>query len=224
MERTASARRPGTTSAALRDAGSRSRAASSPLQRSRAAAALVAAATVALSLAACAPDPEPEPEVLSVTEAGGVYLEAVCPVNAAWDEADVEIDRLRIGVARGEDFDTAPFAEAMSALADASGEAAEQLDAGDIVWPEEARDEIEEVRVTLVADRKQALAVAELPAEEAAGYMWDGDAARDAAVAARTVLGLPEDPAAACARWAERRAAEDGGGAGSDGGSGEPSE
>jgi hypothetical protein len=131
--------------------------------------------------------------VLSATTAGGVYLDAVCPVNAAWDEVDVELDRLRIAVARGgdEEIDTSRFADAMERVAEASSDAGKRLDTEQQSWPAQAEPAVESVRETLQADRKQALSVAKLDAEEAE---------------ARAALGLPEDPVAACAQWEEQQA------------------
>ncbi len=153
------------------------------------------------------PPPEPEVEVLSASRAGGVYLDAVCPVNAAWDAADVELDRLRVAVGRGEaaQADTRLFADAMEAVAAASGRAAEGLDTEQQEWPRSTEAAVEAVRDTLEADRKQAKRVAKLDAGEAVGYAWQGAAeSAQAASEARAALGLPEDPVAACAQWEER--------------------
>lgn len=155
--------------------------------------------------------PAPEPEVLSATEAGGIYLDAVCPVNVAWDEADIELDRLRLTVSRGE-ADTRRFAAAMEQVGLASKAAAKALDPDTLdgdghVWPASALDEIAEVRATLLDDEKQAADVAKLPAQEATIYSWKGaDAVGAAAHAARDALGLPEDGANACAQWHEQTA------------------
>ncbi|UOR00356.1 hypothetical protein MUN77_09210 [Leucobacter allii] len=161
-------------------------------------AAIVAAA---FGLVGCAPEPEPEPEPLSVTEAGSVYLEAVCPVNDAWDAADLQIDLLRIELARGGD-DASGFADAMVAVSRASGAAARELDAAEQSWPDAASEEIAAVRKTLAQDRRQAARVAKLPADEAVAYAWQGgDAIGETALAARRALGLPDDGEAACAQW-----------------------
>lgn len=161
------------------------------------------------ALAGCsgAPEPEPEPEVLSASEAGGVYLDAVCPVNAAWDEADIELDRLRVAVARGDEspIDPGRFSDAMDEVAAASERAAERLDTEQQEWPSRTEAAIEAVRDTLEADRKQARRVAQLDAGDAVGYAWQGAAeAGDAAAEARAALGLPEDPVAACEQWEEQ--------------------
>jgi hypothetical protein len=151
--------------------------------------------------------PEPEPEVLSASQAGGVYLDAVCPVNAAWDEADVELDRLRIAVGRGDEaqIDTRLFADAMGEVADASERAAERLETKQQEWPRGTETAVEAVRDTLESDRKQARKVAKLDAADAVGYAWLGaEESAAAAAGARTALGLPEDPIAACAQWEER--------------------
>lgn len=190
--------------------------------------AAVAAAVALLLLSGCAGDPaaeeEPEPEVLSATKAGGLYLSAVCPVNQAWDEFDVEVDRLRIAQARGE-RDTDAFSEAMLAVGEASERAAKQLEPKDKTWPTGAVDEVEAVRDSLRADAKQAEKVAELPIEKATVYVWKdlAEVGRSAAEA-REVLGLPADPVAACAQWGEQQAAEDTGGTEADEKSDEKSE
>lgn len=168
---------------------------------------------IALLVTGCAsdptPEPEPEPEVLSASVAGGRYLDAVCPVNEAWDEADVEIDRLRIAQARGES-DTRLFAEAMRRVGQQSAAAAEALDLedSDEAWPADAETAIGRVEQSLRADAKEAEKAAKLPIGEAAGYAWQGsDAAAASAAEARAALGLPEDAVTACAQWAEQQAA-----------------
>lgn len=175
-------------------------------------AAIGAALVLLLSGCAQAGEPVEEPvevEVLSATKAGGLYLDAVCPVNEAWGEADVEIDRLRIAQARGE-TDTEAFAEAMRAVGKASEAAAKQLEPKDRAWPEDATDEIEAVRETLRADAKQADKVAEMKLSEVLAYTWkDSAEIGTTAEAARTALGLPADPIAACSQWAEQRAEEE---------------
>lgn len=149
------------------------------------------------------PEPEPEPVVLTATEAGALYLDAVCPVNDAWDQADIEIDRLRIAVDRGE-TDTSEFAAAMTSLAEAHEHAAEALQPEDSTWPSGTQDEIAAVKASLVADSEEARQVAELPAEDATVYAWQGaETAAATAQAAREVLNLPEDPVAACEQHAE---------------------
>ncbi|WP_336651284.1 MULTISPECIES: hypothetical protein [unclassified Leucobacter] len=167
-------------------------------------------------LVGCAsPEPAPAPEVLSATKAGGVYLDAVCPVNAAWDEADVELDKLRIAVARGGDakIDTTRFAAAMGRVAEVSAEAGQQLDTEQQSWPAAAEAPVAEVRKTLQADRKQAVSVAKLDAVAAVGYVWQGAAeSGEAAAAARAALGLPADPEAACAQWQAQQSEREGAG------------
>lgn len=165
-------------------------------------------AALLLGLAGCAPEPQtaPGPEVLSATKAGGLYLDAVCPVNEAWDAADLEIDRLRIAQTR-EETDTDDFAEAMRAVGEASAEAARRLEPKDRTWPESATDEIAAVRETLRADAKQAAKVAEMPIDDVLDRGWAGaEEVGTAAAAARAALGLPTDPVAACAQWEQQRA------------------
>lgn len=160
--------------------------------------------------AGCAQDPEPPkpPEVLTASVAGGLYLDAVCPVNDAWDQVDLELDRLRLGLSRGE-ADTKEFAVAVKKVAEASEKAAKQLAPKDRAWPEDAKSAVGEVRDTLLADQKQALKVAKLKAKEAVDYVWQGsdDIAKSAAEA-RVVLGLPADPELACAQWDEQQKVE----------------
>lgn len=141
------------------------------------------------------------PETLTASEAGGEYLEVVCPVNAAWDDADVELDRVRIALGRGES-DTSALADALQHVADASEEAAERLDSERHVWPKSAQEPVKAVRATLISDQKQAAKVAKLPAEETVSYAWEGqEEAATAALEARTALELPADPASACEQW-----------------------
>ena len=159
-----------------------------------AAAALIAA----VSLAGCSA-PAPEPEELTVSAAGARYLEAVCPVNAAWDGVDVELDRVKLLVSRGEQPDTAGVAAALDKLGAESLAAAEILDDPAVAWPAAAADSIAGVRETLTADAEQAAAVATLGAAELAGYRWEGSGEiATSAADTRAALGLPDDTRDAC--------------------------
>ena len=162
----------------------------------------------ALAVAGCASsEPEPPPEPLTASAAGAVYLDAVCPVNAAWDEADVELDRLRLAEARGASPSTDDFAAAMRAVSEQSGEAARVLESEKRVWPTDAQTAVSAVAQTLAADQKQAERVAALRAADAVAYTWAGAADMGRAASdARAALGLPEDADAACAQWAQQRA------------------
>ncbi|MBL3698361.1 hypothetical protein [Leucobacter luti] len=169
--------------------------------------AALGAGVAALLLAGCSQTPpEPTPEVLTASTAGAAYLDAVCPVNTAWDLADVELDRLRLAVSRGS-ADPDDTAAALRHVADESKRAAASLDPKRSTWPAPAREAVAEVRQTLVADRKQALTVAKLDAKRMVAHTWEGagDAAA-AATAAHTALELPTEPDAACTQWAEQRA------------------
>ncbi|WP_244304641.1 hypothetical protein [Leucobacter viscericola] len=161
---------------------------------------------IALTAGCAAQDPKPQkPEVLTASRAGGVYLDAVCPINEAWDSADYELDRLRLVVGRGGSNSKA-FAASMQGVAEASATAAKQLAPKDQAWPEEAKAHIAEVRDTLLADQKQALKVAKLPAKDAVVYTWqDREDIGVAAAEARASLGLPADPELACTQWAEQQ-------------------
>ncbi len=167
-------------------------------------AAVAAAGAVALLLAGCA-SPEPEPRKLTASEAGTRYLSAVCPVNQAWDRADVELDRLRLVLARGSTAagkaQTAPFSEAMGEVGAASTRAAEELGSPGIVWPKAAAPTIDAVRASLAADAGQAKRVAKLDAAEAIAYRWDPGDAAESDTRARAALGLTGEPQAACAQW-----------------------
>lgn len=189
---------------------------------------LAITAGAGLLLVGCSPQaqdapPTPKPEVLSASEAGGIYLDAVCPVNEAWDEVDVELDRLRLTLSRGEAdteradterTDTERFADAMLGVAAASKTAAKQLDpkaqakAGH-AWPKDALDEIAEVARTLESDENQANRVAKLTAGKMTDYTWLGAAELGvAASAARESLGLPADGENACAQWRDQASRE----------------
>lgn len=167
------------------------------------------AAAVALGtlmLAGCSAPPEPEPEVLAASEAGGAYLDAVCPVNAAWDIADAELEQLRLALARGDD-DAEPVADALSEVAQASKKAAARLDPKQTTWPSPARSAIADVRQTLLDDREQAETVAKLPANKIAAYTWvGGEETAAAAAAAHAALELPDGAEDACSQWADQRA------------------
>ena len=170
-----------------------------------------AAATLLISaivLSGCAGAPEPEPEVLSASEAGTAYLDAVCPVNAAWDQADAELERLRVAVTLG-DRDVAPLAAALAEVATQSSAGAKRLDPERAVWPSSAATEVEAVRATLVSDQAQAREFAKLDAAAALEYTWEGAAeSAEAAAAARAALELPDDPELACAERAKQVEAE----------------
>lgn len=171
------------------------------MRRARRTLLLVGAGVLALAAAGCA-EPEPEPEPLSMTRAAEVYLAAVCPVNEAWDAADVELDRLRLAATREDANSTAAFAEAMSVVAERSGAAASSLASEERAWPAEAEGPVAAVAETLAADREQASRVAALPAEDLVAYRWDGaDDVGATAAEARAALGLPDDAAEACAAW-----------------------
>lgn len=146
-----------------------------------------------------------ESEELSASKAGGLYLAAVCPVNDLWDEADLELDRLRLTLGR-EEGDSRAVARALDAIAQASEDAAEELAPEKVNWPASAESAIEEVRETLLSDRKQALRVARLPAEEIAAYEWQGGREiAEAATSARMALRLPADASSACEQWNEQQ-------------------
>lgn len=164
--------------------------------RRRLAAALALAA--AASVTACAPEPEPEP--LTVSTAGAAYLDAVCPVNAAWDDADLQIDLLRIAVERG-DGDTRAYAASMRRVAEVSRDSADRLADEDRAWPADAADAVAAVADTLTADAEQAEKVAELEAKPAVTHQWEGaDDVASTSRAARQALGLPDSGEAACAQ------------------------
>lgn len=169
----------------------------------------VAALTLLPMLAACAPETAPEPpEALTVSGAGAVYLASVCPTNDAWDLADVEVDRLRLAVARGQtDADTTAFADAMRAVARADERASARLGSKRQTWPADTEEAIEAVVASLDAERNQAKRVAKFDASEVAEYVWKGaEESSQASAAARAALQLPEDASAACRNWAEQEA------------------
>ncbi|WP_156322546.1 hypothetical protein [Leucobacter musarum] len=160
-------------------------------------------------LTGCAEE-APEPQELTVSQAGAKYLDAVCPVNAAWDDADVALDRLRLEADRvvesdsrdSENVDVTDFANRMRAVAKQSAEAASALTASNTLWPDAAADSIAEVARTLHDDEDQAARVAQLSAEKALDYRWEGaEDVGSAAASARAALGLPDDADAACAEW-----------------------
>lgn len=167
--------------------------------------ALLGLAALALGVTGCAaPDQPPEPETLTPTRAAVVYLDAVCPVNEAWDEADVELDRLRLAAERGMTASTSTFAASMIEVAERSASAATALTSGERTWPDAARDPIASVAETLEADEAQAKRVASLPAADVVDYRWEGAEDIGAAAAeARGALQLPADADAACAAWRE---------------------
>ncbi|MEJ6490038.1 hypothetical protein PQI23_09915 [Leucobacter sp. USCH14] len=171
------------------------------MRRARRTLALLGTTALMVSAAGCA-EPEPEPEALSLTRAAEVYLEAVCPVNEAWDIADVELDRLRLAAQRGGETSTSAFADAMTNVADRSGAAASSLTSSERTWPDAARDPVADVAETLVTDREQAEQVAKLPVEQIVEYQWEGaDGIGTAAAEARAALDLPADADAACEAW-----------------------
>lgn len=166
-------------------------------------------AALALTTGCAAQDPEPpQLEQLTASAAGGVYLDAVCPVNTAWDNVDLELDRLRLGLHRGT-TDTQDFASALKKMAVASEEAAKFLAPKDYTWPKVAKAPVAEVRETLLADKQQVPKILKLSAKEAVIYEWSGrDRIAQSAADARVALGLPADPELACAQWVEQQNAE----------------
>lgn len=181
-------------------------------RNTRPAAAACAAILLLPLLAACAPEPkQAPPEALTVSGAGAVYLASVCPVNDAWDLADVEVDRLRLAIARGEsDVDTDAFARAMRGVASADKRAAERLGSKQQTWPNGTGPAVDAVIDTLDSERKQAKKVAKLDAADAAAYEWKGaEESAEAAAAVRAALELPQDASAACAAWAEQEAEQE---------------
>lgn len=169
----------------------------------RATAVVGTAAAAVLLLSSCAGTGKPEPQVLTASEAGGQYLAAVCPVNAAWDRADVELDRLRLALSRDPKTpgDPEPFARAIGAVATASTSAEKQLGSTEVVWPKPAAPAVERVRESLAEDAAQAGRVAKLDDAAAVGYRWQPGDAAAADAQARTAFGLAGDPEAACAQW-----------------------
>lgn len=167
-----------------------------------------------LLLAGCTPEPEPEPEVLTASEAGGAYLDAVCPVNAAWDIADAELEQLRLALARGTASETKladakRVSDALERVAAASSAAAKRLAPTATTWPEDAQAAVDDVRETLVTDREQVKRVVKLPPHKLTRYEWDGaEETATAAARAREALGLPEDADAACTQWADQQSTE----------------
>lgn len=153
-------------------------------------------------MTACAPEPEPEPVQLSITAAGGAYLDAVCPVNDAWDELDLAVDQLRLALDAGGESTAAEemLAEALDDLGAASVRAARALEDTDQVWPAGAAQLVTQVAESLRADGAEAARVMKLAPEKAATLSWPGVAeSAETATAARAALGLPADSAAACA-------------------------
>lgn len=166
-----------------------------------------AALAAALVLSGCAPEPvvepEPEPELLTISDAGGRYLDAVCPMNELWDAVDIEVDRLRIAAARGDgdasSSDTRLFVEAITALETKIVAAEELLGDETVEWPVGAKRAIAAVQSSLASDAGQAQVVSEMSAADIAAYKWMGvDALASASQEARAALGLPDDPRVAC--------------------------
>lgn len=162
------------------------------------------AATVLL-LSGCSEAEPAEPEVLSASVAGGVYLDAVCPVNDAWDAADLELDRLRLALGRGEG-DAREIAAALREVAAASKTAAAELSSEEQTWPKAAQDPVAAVRKTLLDDKAQAERAAKLSVKELAAYSWEGSVeVATAAAEARAALDLPADAVLACTQWREQQ-------------------
>jgi hypothetical protein len=166
---------------------------------------IVAAVATTAGCAQAEPD---APEPLSVTAAGGVYLDAVCPVNAAWDQVDLEVDRLRLGLQRGE-TSTKGFVASLKKLEAASEKAAKRLAKNENAWPLEAEDAIVAVKDTLLSDATQAARAAKLSAKQAVDHTWKGsEEIAQSAAEARASLGLPADPQLACAQRVEQQRVE----------------
>lgn len=168
-----------------------------------------AVAAALLTLSSCAPEPEPEPELLTISQAGERYLEAVCPLNDAWDEVDVEVDRLRIAVNRGEDPDTVHFVQALTKVSEVNETAAVSLEDETIAWPDGALDAVSGVRESLERDAEQIEVVREMSAVELSTYSWQGaEESGQSAYEARVALELPESAETACAEWLKKHSRE----------------
>lgn len=153
-------------------------------------------------MTACAPEPEPEPVQLSISEAGGAYLDAVCPVNDSWDELDLAVDQVRLALDAGEVSPAAEAAlsEALDDLGSASIGAARELEDPDQVWPAGSARLVAQVAESLRVDGAEAARALKLTPEKAAKLSWpDVAESAETAAAARAALGLPADSAAACA-------------------------
>lgn len=172
------------------------------IRRPRKKLAIAVLALTPFLLTGCAPEPEPEPVQLTITEAGGAYLDAVCPVNDSWDEVDLAVDQLRLSLDAGGDQDVAMerLTVALKGLGSSSVQGAKALDDGDQLWPADSARLIGEVADSLRADQKEAKRVLTLTPQKAADVTWPDTAASvAAAAAAREALGLPADSALACA-------------------------
>lgn len=162
---------------------------------------IVCAVTVVAgaALAGCAPEPAPEPAALNISDAGARYLDAVCPVNAAWNAVDLEIDRLALAADHGEPGDTRPFQGALAKVEQRSLQAAEVLADETVAWPAEAEAAVAKVAKSLEADAAQAAEVTLLSADEIVAYRWKGAAATAKSGSdTRLALGLPAEADVAC--------------------------
>lgn len=140
-----------------------------------------------------------EPVRLSASAAGERYLEAVCPLNAAWDAVDLEVDRLRLAKEQSVDADVSFFRDAIGSVAKLSDTARQSLIDDGVVWPQEARDAISRVGASLEADATLARDVEKLTPEDIVTFVWpSAETVADSAAEARAALELPEDPVAAC--------------------------
>lgn len=166
---------------------------------------------IAACLVSCAPeaDPPAEPTVLTLTSAAETYLDAVCPLNSAWDRVDTRVDALRQAISAGSPESGALLHAVRSELrhtAQVGERAAAALGAADLKWPAEAEASVGAVIDSLQRDATEIGQVLELSAERTAAYTWADPGTADAlAGRVRADLGLPDDPRAACQGRADGR-------------------
>lgn len=138
---------------------------------------------------------------LTITQAGGAYLDAVCPVNDAWDDLDLAVDQFRLALDGGNSSGAEDrFTEALTALGTKSRTAARTLEDSDQIWPAGAASSVEEVAESLREDFDESVRAAKLDPEDAVALTWPGATESAAAASAvREALGLPAEGREACA-------------------------
>jgi hypothetical protein len=140
------------------------------------------------------PTPTPTPTIMTVVEAGEMYLQAVCPGNNATDKffADINVETPDIAILK---------ADAVS-LVDAFTRGTEILDEETILWPEDIADSI-----TTIADADyasigwaQSMVNAET-LDDFIGFTYTQPGTPESATAAQKIrarLDLTSDTKASC--------------------------
>ncbi|WP_188710838.1 hypothetical protein [Microbacterium faecale] len=148
------------------------------------------------------PDPTPTSHVLSIAEAGELYLDIVCASNATGTDLEGAFEDGESEFLAGGDPDVSAVNDAAARLADQYRKAAELFDDDYFVWPDEVRDLGGHVRDRMIADLGTLSSMTNAVTYRDAYYASFGQPTPEQESAAqeiRYVLDLPSDTVASCA-------------------------